>query len=219
MDRLREFLLHIEQVRGCSVSTRNQRLAAIHALARFIAQRNPEQLGWCADLCAVCLKRTSKVPVTYLEKTEMDALLDAPDLSTSLGRRDHALLLFLYNVGARAEEAADLTVGDLTLQEKRGGQSFVRLHGKGGKIRSCPLWTAMVVELKTIVRGRASEAHVFLNRAGQPLTRFGVYDIVTRHARSLKELFPELHRKRPTPHTIRHYLPFRTMSRRITGGP
>jgi site-specific recombinase XerD len=134
----------------------------------------------------------------------MDALLDAPDRSTTLGRRDHALLLFLYNSGARAEEAASLTVGDLTLQEKQNGQSFVRLHGKGNKVRLCPLWTSMAAELQALVRGRANDDRVFVNRSGQPLTRFGVHEIVTRHARSLNERFPELHRKRPTPHTIRH---------------
>lgn len=203
-DRLREFLTHIEQVRNCGVSTRNQRLAAVHALVRFIAQRNPEQLGWCAEICTVCFKRAPRIPITYLEKNEMDALLDAPDRSTALGRRDRALLLFLYNSGARAEEAASLTVGDLTLQEKQNGQSFVRLHGKGNKVRLCPLWAKMATELQPLVRGRAEADRVFINRSSQPLTRFGVYEIVTRHARSLKDRFPELHRKRPTPHTIRH---------------
>ena len=96
-DRLGEFLTHIEQARKCGVSTRNQRLAAVHALVRFIAQRNPEQLAWCAEICTVCFKRAPRIPITYLEKNEMDALLDAPDRSTTLGCRDHALLLFLYN--------------------------------------------------------------------------------------------------------------------------
>jgi integrase/recombinase XerD len=210
-DRLREFLTHIEQVRKCGVSTRNQRLAAVHALVRFIAQRNPEHLGWCAEVCTVCFKRAPRIPITYLEKNEMDALLDAPDRSTTLGRRDHALLLFLYNSGARAEEAACLTVADLTLQEKQNGQSFVRLHGKGNKVRLCPLWASMAAELQPFVRGRANDDRVFVNRSGHPLTRFGIHEIVTRHARFLKDRFPELHRKRPTPHTIRHYAGSRTI--------
>jgi len=203
-DRLRQFLIHIEQARKCGVATRNQRLAAIHALVRFIAQRNPERLGWCAEICIVAFKKAPRFPITYLEKDEMDALLDAPDRSTVLGRRDRALLLFLYNSGARAEEAASLAVGDLTLQEKQSGQSFVRLCGKGNKVRLCPLWAAMAAELKPFVLGRANGDRVFVNRCGQPLTRFGVHEIVTRHAHSLHDRFPELHRKRPTPHTIRH---------------
>lgn len=203
-DRLREFLTHIEQTRSCGVSTRNQRLAAVHALVRFIAQRNPEYLGWCAEICTVCFKRAPRIPITYLEKNEMDALLEAPDRSTTLGRRDRALLLFLYNSGARAEEAAGVTAGDLTLQEKQSGQSFVRLHGKGNRTRLCPLWVSTAAELQSLVHGRSTEDRVFVNRSGQPLTRFGVHEIVTRHARSLKDRFPDLHRQRPTPHTIRH---------------
>jgi integrase/recombinase XerD len=203
-DHLRGFLIHIEQGRGCATATRNQRLAAVHALVRFIAQRNPEHLGWCTEICMVAFKRAPKVPITYLEKDEMDALLAAPDRSTTLGRRDGVLLLFLYNSGARAEEAASLTVGDLTLHGKDSGQSFVRLHGKGNKVRLCPLWASLARELQPFVHGRANDDRVFVNRSGQPLTRFGVHEIVTRHARSLKDRFPELHRKRPTPHTIRH---------------
>jgi integrase/recombinase XerD len=203
-DRLKAFLTHLEQVRKCSVSTRNQRLAAVHALARFIAQRNPQHLSWCEEICAVCFKRAPRIPVTYLEKNEMDALIAAPDQSTKIGRRDHALILFLYNSGARAEEAAKVTVGDLTLQEQQGRQSFVRVVGKRNKVRLCPLWTSMVAELQSFIHGKATNDRVFVNRCGQPLTRFGVHEIVTRHARSLKDRFPELHRKRPTPHTIRH---------------
>ena len=203
-DRLREFLLHIEQTRECGISTRNQRLAAIHALSRFIAQRNPECLGWCAEISIIGSKKAPRVPVAYLEKNEMDALLGAPNRSTMLGHRDHALLLFLYNSGARAEEAASIAIGDLTLQLKPSAQSFVRLLGKGNKVRFCPLWDSTAAELKTLVQGRANEDRLFINRCGQPLTRFGVHDIVTRHADSLSDRFPGLHRKRPSPHTIRH---------------
>jgi integrase/recombinase XerD len=113
----------------------------------------------------------------------MDALLDAPDRSTTLGRRDHALLLFLYSSGARAEEVASLTVGNLTLQDKQSGHSFVWLRGKGNKIRLCPLWASMAALLQPLVSGRANDDRVFVNRSGQPLTRFGVHEIVTRHAR------------------------------------
>lgn len=104
-DLLRAFLRHIEEKRKCSISSRNQRLAAIHALAGFIAERCPEYLDWCAQLRVVKSKRSAPVPVCYLEKPEIDALLDAPSSATKLGNRDRALLLFLYNSGARAEEA------------------------------------------------------------------------------------------------------------------
>src|SRR6266446_5617513 len=204
-DLARKFLRHIEDVRKCSVSTRNQRLAAIHALATFIAERCPERLPWCAAIRAIVFKRAARVPVGYLEKNEMDALLNAPDSTTRIGTRDRALLLFMYNSGARASEAAHLSVGDLRLHSPtEPTQSFVELHGKGNKIRFCPLWASTARELKQLTRGQAGEQRVFLSRYGKPLTRFGIHDIVTRHVHKLTAEYPALRRKRIGPHTIRH---------------
>ena len=89
---VRLFLRHLEETRGCSVSTRTQRLAAIHALARFIGARSPEHLSWCADVAAVPFKRASKGTLPYLDKPEIDALLAAPNRRTRQGTRDQALL-------------------------------------------------------------------------------------------------------------------------------
>ena len=96
-DRVRQFLSELEEKRGCAIATRNQRLAAIHALARFIGLHAPELVEWCGQVRTVPFKKAPQALVTYLEKAEMDALLAAPDLTTAQGRRDHALLLFLYN--------------------------------------------------------------------------------------------------------------------------
>ncbi|MFH1744257.1 MAG: site-specific integrase, partial [bacterium] len=96
---VRIFPLHLEEDRGCSVATRNGRLAAIRALARFIAMRGPEHVAWCAEIRTIPLKKTSRPAMAYLDKPEMDALLDAPNRRSAQGFRDHALLLFLYNTG------------------------------------------------------------------------------------------------------------------------
>ncbi len=103
-DAVRSFLAAIEQEHGCTVTTRNQRLSAIHALARFVGERSPEHLAWCGEVRRVPFKRTGKNPLTYMEKAEIDALLAAPNLQNEQGQRDHALLLFLYNSGARASD-------------------------------------------------------------------------------------------------------------------
>ncbi|MGY3496388.1 site-specific recombinase XerD [Bradyrhizobium sp. USDA 4502] len=132
---VRKFLDHLERDRQCSEVTRNQRLATVHSLARFIGTRSPVHLAWCSEMRAVPFKKAAKTAIGYLEKAEMDALLNQPDRRTSLGVRDHVLLLFLYNSGARADEAAKLTVGNLQL----GASPSVRLHGKGNKVRICPL--------------------------------------------------------------------------------
>src|SRR3989304_1871419 len=105
-DVVRSFLHHIEQERGCSIVTRNQRLAAIHALAHFIGERCPEYIAWCSEIRTIPFKKTPKPAMTYLEKPEMDALLNAPDCSIAQGQRDYVLILFLYNSGARADAAA-----------------------------------------------------------------------------------------------------------------
>ena len=199
-DVVRSFLSHIEQKRGCSISTRNQRLAAIHALARFIGERCPEYIAWCSEIRTVPFKKTPKPTMTYLEKPEMDALLNAPDCSTRQGQRDYALILFLYNSGARADEAARLTVADLELSRSPS----VKINGKGGKTRYCPLWTLTAKVLAPLTAERVSHEVVFLNRRKQPLTRFGIRTLVKRNVLKAAWQEPSLLTKQVSVHTIRH---------------
>jgi integrase/recombinase XerD len=103
-DVVRLFLRHLEEARKCTAATRNQRLAAIRSFASFVGLYCPEHVEWCGQLRNIPIKRTPRSTITYLEKSEMDALLGAPDQSTQQGYRDHTLLLFLYNTGARADE-------------------------------------------------------------------------------------------------------------------
>jgi site-specific recombinase XerD len=137
--------------------------------------------------------------IPYLDKPEMDALLGAPDRQTVLGRRDHALLLFLYNSGARAHEAAQLLIRQLDL----AGCS-VKIHGKGGKERHCPLWPSTIEGLKALILNRPPAGRVFLNRCGHPMTRFGIYALIERYVRRIQGQIPSLAKKRVSPHSIRH---------------
>lgn len=197
---IRLFLTHLEEQRHCSVSTRNQRLAAIHSFARFVGARSPEHLKWCAEVASIPFKRGTKEALPYLDKAEMDALLATPDRRTRQGLRDHALLLFLYNSGARCDEAARLTIGDLDL----GSSPAVKILGKGRKIRLCPLWTSTADTLRTLTSGRDQQDPVFLNRRGEQITRFGIYTMVARHARRATQHISSLRAKRISPHVIRH---------------
>ncbi|MBS4095471.1 MAG: tyrosine-type recombinase/integrase [Sulfuricella sp.] len=204
-ERIREFLLDLEQQRGCVIATRNQRLAAIHSLAYFIGSHSPEHLEWCGQIRAIPFKKATRSVIAYLEKAEMDALLDAPDRTTAQGCRDHTLLLFLYNTGARADEVAQLTIADLAFaQAPQRDHSSVLIRGKGNKLRRCPLWPKTVAELTPLVQGRGTTEHVFLNRCGQPLTRFGIHTMVERYTNRVSEQIPSLKTKRVSPHTIRH---------------
>jgi integrase/recombinase XerD len=204
-DRVRQFLSDLEEKRQCGIATRNQRLAAIHALARFVGLHAAELVDWCGQVRAVPFKKAPQTLVTYLEKPEMDALLRAPDTERAQGCRDHALLLFLYNTGARADEAAHVQIGDLTLpQVPNRDLASVLIRGKGNKSRQCPLWARTVLELAVLAQGRGPSERVFLNRCGRPITRFGIHTLVERcAARAMKEV-PSLAGKRVSPHTIRH---------------
>jgi integrase/recombinase XerD len=197
-----DFLLHLEQARSCSVPTRNQRLATLHAFARFTGKCSPEHVEWCGQIRNVPFKRAWRTPVTYLEKDEVDRLLRAPDRTKEHGRRDCALLLFLYNSGARATEVARVAIEDLTWDSI--GSGSVKIHGKGRKVRFCPLWKKTMAELQPLIRGRDAAGPLFLNRYGDAMTRFGIHAVVARHTAAAAEKLPSLKTKRISPHTIRH---------------
>ncbi len=201
-EMVRTFLRHVEEGRGCSVRTRNQRLAAIHAFATYVGERYPEVIPWCGEIRAVPFKRYDRSGLCYLEKPEIDAVLNAADRTTDPGRRDHGLLLFLYNTGARASEAATLTIGDL--DRRADGSGSVRLSGKGGKTRHCPLWPETLRVLAVLTDGRAQPEAVFLNRRRRPMTRFAIHATVVRCAARAAIAQPSLAKKTTSPHVIRH---------------
>ncbi len=135
----------------------------------------------------------------------MNALLGASEGTTPQQSRDHALLLFLYNTGARADEAAQFTIADLDLAHApRRDHSSVVIRGKGNKLRRCPLWRQTVNEIIPLIEGRDHSEHVFLNRRRQPITRFGIHTMVERYAQKASKQIPSLNTKRVSPHTIRH---------------
>ncbi len=207
VENVKLFLTHIEAERQCSISTRNQRLAAVHALARFIGRHCPEHLPWCTEICGIPSKKSAQRSMYYLEKFEMDALLDVPEQETVQGRRDYALLLFLYNSGARADEVAQTRIRDLQL----GRSPMVRITGKGDKTRVCPLWALTNDVLERLVQGRSADERVFLNRCKRPLTRFGIHDLVRRYVEKAATRIPSIAAKQISPHSIRHYSDYRIM--------
>jgi len=193
--RIHAFLGYLAQDRGCGAATCNQRLATFHAWAGFVSERSPVHVGWAGEIRAIAFKKIHQPTMPYLEKAEMDALLEIPPRES----RDYALLLFLLNSGARASEACQLTVGDLDW-----GVPAVTLHGKGNKDRRCPLWAETSRALRILVAQRAPTERVFLNRQGEPLTRFGLHKLVERYALQAAQKVPSLKHKRVSPHTLRH---------------
>ena len=201
-ETVKGFLDWLERERKCSIRTRNQRLSSIHAMAHFIAERSPEHIACCGGIRSVPFKRFDRPALPYLDKPEIDALLAAPDRTRPQGFRDYALLLFLYNSGARVSEAASLRVADLDLRQS--GMSSAKLFGKRRKTRHCPLWPAAAKDLMALTQNRAADQPVFVNRLGGPLTRHGIYLLLRRYVRKASTGCPSLQRKRISPHTIRH---------------
>lgn len=203
-DDILAFLHHLETERHNAVPTRNARLAAIHAFARFTAIEHPEHLELCQRILAVPFKRARPRLVEYLEAREIAAILDAPDQATHDGRRDHALLLTLFNTGARVQELLDVRPSDLQLVRP----FQVRLRGKGRKERLCPLWPRTVKVLRALLVELEIESSstrvLFRNRRGEPLTRFGVRYLLTKYRNEAAAVAPTLDAKRVHPHVIRH---------------
>lgn len=203
-DSILAFLDDLEHSRGNSVTTRNARLAAVHAFARFAAIHQPECLDICQRLLAIPFKCAQSRTVEYLEAEEFHAMLEATDRRTPDGRRDYALLLTLFNTGARVQELLDLRPRDIQLERP----FQVRLQGKGRKERICPLWpqTVDVLRQRLVEQGLdpTSAERLFRNHRGQPLTRFGVRYLLRKYALHASAVTPNLARKRVHPHTIRH---------------
>jgi integrase/recombinase XerD len=201
--RVQQFLQHLEQERHNHIRTRNQRLAALHTFFEYLAQRMPEMLGICERVAAIPVKRVAPPETHFLDRDEVSALLHGVPATGRHAARDHALLLFLYNTGARAQEVAELRVRDLDLEPP----PRVRLHGKGDKWRICPLWAETARQLQLLRphdQPVSPEDPVFTSHPGRPLTRFGIYKIVRRHAGRLLTTDRLSSRKSVSPHTFRH---------------
>lgn len=200
--RVLEFLQMIEVERHNKPQTRNQRLAALHTFYRFVATHHCEMLAEAQRVEAIPNKRTSPALTLYLEQEEIDRLFRMLASQGDRAQRDQALLMLLYNTGARVQEIADLRVGDVDLD----GPLRVRLHGKGDKWRGCPIWpetAALLKQLETVQSGD-SKAAIFVSNRRQPLTRFGIYKLVRRHTQDLVRSDGHDQGKTISPHVFRH---------------
>ena len=198
------FLNHLESDRHNKTSSRNVRLAAIHAFARYVSIQFPERLQQVQQILGIPFKRAGTRPIEYFEYDEIRAILDSVDRATPTGRRDYALLALMFNSGARVQEIVDIGACDLQLQSP----PQIKLVGKGRKMRICPLWPQTAKVLKAFVAERAldsrSNAAVFCNQRGERLTRFGIRYLLAKYCRIASGKSPSLTRKRLHPHSVRH---------------
>ncbi len=194
---VRSFLVWLETQRKCGARTRNHRLAAIKSFARYVASVAPEHLDRCRRIREMRPARFEHPEIEYLEDDEVLTLLRAIDPIT--GRRDRALLLLLYNTGARVQELVDLDVADF----RSDPVPLLTLQGKGRKQRTCPLWPRTVDAINAWLQGRnINRGPIFLNAHGRRLSRSGVAHILRTLAKRAG-LCPR-HARHVTPHVIRH---------------
>lgn len=196
------FLEYLEKDRKVSIGTRNCRLAAIHSLFAFVAHREPLAIAQCAEIARIPVKKRSRPAMCYMDTEEIAAILREPDRSRLEGQRDHALLAFLYNTGARIQEALDVCPRAIRFESP----AQVELFGKGRKSRICPLWPETADVLKALLRRqpRADDEPIFVNRYGQPLGAAGVRFKLKQYVQAASRHVPSLGTKRITPHTWRH---------------
>jgi len=196
------FLAHLENNRANSVRTRNARLAALHSFFRFAALRHPEHAWLIQRVLAIPQKRAGKGIVPFLTEAEVGALLAAPDRSTRIGRRDHALLVLALQTGLRVSELTGLCCGDLEL----GTGAHVRTRGKGRKDRCTPLTAQTVAVLATWMRehDRQPTDRVFPGRRNATLSADAVQRMISKHTAAAATRCPTLHGKRVAPHVLRH---------------
>jgi site-specific recombinase XerD len=196
------FLDHLEKDRKVCIGTRNCRLAAIHSFFTFVARREPLAIAQCWEIAHIPVKKRSQPAMCYLDAEEITAILSEPDRLSPEGQRDHALLAFLYNTGARIQEALDVCPKAIRFE----APAQVELLGKGRKTRVCPLWPETVDVLKALLRRhpRSDDEPIFVNRYGQPLGPAGVRFKLKQYVEAAARRVPSLATKRVTPHTWRH---------------
>lgn len=201
VETVRNFLDWLRHERNCKARTRNHRLACLKAFARYVATVAPEHLERCRRIRQIPLAKIERPPIQYLSEEEIVQLISSVDDSTCKGKRDRALLLLIYNTGARVQEIADLDIGDICKQPI----PLVRLRGKGRKQRTCPLWPRTVTAIERMLHERSTtdDSHpLFLGAKGHRLSRSGIAYIL-RSAQDDAHLRPT-HADRITPHVIRH---------------
>jgi integrase/recombinase XerD len=200
-----QFLTFVEEKRGNSIPTRNARLAALHTLARFLVNDYPEHMVEWQRVLALPFKRGSKqAPIEYLEAAEVKGVLNQIDRSTEVGQRDYALFALMFNTGARVQEILDLHCCDVRTEPPYQ----VRLKGKGGKIRLCPIWAKTAKLLRDLANTTSdpdvNDLTLFRNSHGGKLTRFGVRYLLRKYVTAAANNIETLRTKRIHPHSLRH---------------
>jgi site-specific recombinase XerD len=200
------FLAWLESERGCSVSTRNQRLAALHAFFSYLQPLLPEMLLQLQSIIAIPMKKYQQTAMQFLSEEGIKLLLAEPNVATKIGRKHLVILSFLFATGCRVQELADMTVADAMYN----ANTVARLTGKGGKSRFVPLDANFVNLLKQYIDEFGLSAPerlnslLFASHTRQKFTRQGIAHILRKYAEQARQKHPDLIPEKLSPHSVRH---------------
>jgi len=203
-DVIEDFLAHLEESKGISVSTRNQRLASLHSFFKYLQKKELSCFDRCSAILAVPFKKTQPPAMAWLSLREMEILFSLPETRTRKGLRDLAVIAVLYETGARVQELIDLTVAGVHLSPD---SYYVDLFGKGKKHRRIPIGddaAEILVKYLNAHGIQSPEAAVFTNSRGEKLTRAGVQHIVNKYIAEARKRHPDLFRREYSNHSFRH---------------
>ena len=197
-----DFLAHIEKKRKNGAATRNARLAAIKSFMRYVEFKLPSVLDQTRKIHAIPSKRHDQPLLRHLVIDEIRAILDAPDVTTRLGRRNRAMLHLCFAAGLRVSELVELPLAALSLQRTPS----IRVLGKGRKERCLMLWKETVADLRAwlAVRGEVRAPELFVNAGGTAMTRAGFEYVLDKHVKAASKRCPTLRKRRVSPHQLRH---------------
>lgn len=200
------FLLWIENERNCSISTRNQRLSALHSFSRFMQTEDILRMYQYQQILSIPKKKSKSSPVNYISLEGIRLILSQPDTAKSSGYRDLVLLSLMYDSGSRVQEIADLAIGDI----RTDSPATLKVMGKGGKSRIIPLMAPTANLVKKYIsdfgldHSTRSKHPLFTNRSGAKLTRAGIKYILDKYVQSARikngSVLPEI----ISPHSFRH---------------
>lgn len=201
--RIESFLAHLETARGISISTRNQRLAAIHAFFRYLQYRDPAGFEQCAQVLSVPFKKAPVTPMNYMSVEEVRLLFSIPDQRQDSQLRDLSIMVLLYETGARVQELIDLCPVNIRFS----ATVAVELHGKGNKTRLVPVNADAAAIVRNYIRRcnrTDADEPLFVNRKGEKLTRAGIQYIIDKYVSTARGRHPELFKNKITNHCFRH---------------
>ena len=203
---IEEFLSWLDNQKKYSVSTRNLRLAALHAFFRYVQLESPEYMELCNSILAIKSKKIPATEINYLSIAGIKSLLSMPNIGLQSERRDLAVLALMYDTGARVQEIADLQVSDIRIKTP----ATIRLTGKGNKTRIIPLMpqTMRILEKYMTDFGLFDETKksgpLFFNRKNEKLTRAGLSYILNKHVEKARVDYKNLFPDKMSAHVLRH---------------